>query len=157
MDWKGEFLLTGEVTIIELFIPPSLPLSLRRSKQWNILAIRAESLSMQPSNCHLPPAQIASPHFPSSPLSLPGRILKSYCKIGDNCLCACSRTCHLPTMETLIIVLIMAESAPTAPPNHLPRFFQSRKEKRGTRHMEWQEETIIMWEDGFLKCYQSLS
>lgn len=43
--------------------PCLLPLSLRRSKQWNILAIRAESLSMQPSNCHLPPAQIASPHL----------------------------------------------------------------------------------------------
>lgn len=47
--------------------PFLLPLSPRRGKQWNILAIRAESLSMQPSNCHLPPAQIASPLLPSPP------------------------------------------------------------------------------------------
>lgn len=133
--------------------PFLLPLSLRRGKQWNILAIRVESLSMQPSNCDLHPAQIASPCLLSAVLALPGIFLKSFCKIGDNCLCACSHTCHLPTMETLIIVLIM----PIPPPFPAPLSFLSRDMKRVTRHMERQDETIMMWGDGFLKCYQSLS
>lgn len=81
------------------------------------------AFKLSPASC---PNCFSSP--PLLPLALPGRILKSYCKIGDNCLCACSRTCHLPTMETLIIVLIMGERLPPAPP--APFSFWSKKRQR---------------------------
>lgn len=48
--------VTAEVTIIELFIVLFWLFHLGKGKHLNSLAISAVSLSMQPSNCHLPPS-----------------------------------------------------------------------------------------------------
>lgn len=133
MAFKGEFLLTAEVTIVELFIPPSclcLWGEANSGTSWQSEQ-RACQCSLQIVTCLLPKLLLLA--SPPPPLALPGRILKSSCKIGDNCLCECSRTCHLPTMETLIIVLIMAESFHQSPPpiHFLP---EQRSEKRHQAH-----------------------
>lgn len=89
------------------FQPPFSSVFLGREMGNKTAAIRAEHLSRQPSNCHLPPPQIAS----LSPL-LPSRYLVGFSeaeRTADNCLCASCCTCHQPAIETLIIFLIIAK------------------------------------------------
>lgn len=108
--WFPAFVLTVELTIMYFFIP-LFPLYFWRgrwgTKQPSSLAIKAERPSRQPSNCHLPPPQIAS-----LPPLLPSRYLVGFSeaeRMADNCLCASCCTCHQPAIETLIIFLIIAK------------------------------------------------
>ncbi len=99
------------------------------TKQQRSLAIRAERPSRQPSNCHLPPPQIAS-----LPPLLPSRYLAGFSeaeRTADNCLCASCCTCHQPAIETLIIFLIIAKRLVFLPLSSLEE--EKKKKNRLTR------------------------
>lgn len=93
------------------------------------LAIKAERPSRQPSNCHLPPPQIAS-----LPPLLPSRYLAGFSeaeRTADNCLCASCCTCHQPAIETLIIFLIIAKRLVFLPLSSLE---EEKEEKNRLTH-----------------------
>ncbi len=119
-----------------------------QNKPWS-LAIRAERPSRQPSNCHLPPPQIAS-----LPPLLPSRYLAGFSeteRTADNCLCASCCTCHQPAIETLIIFLIIAKILVFLP------LSSREEEKKIAWHVHRWRDSVMKSGDGFLKCSAPLS
>lgn len=91
---------------------------------------QSRALSRQPSNCHLPPPQIAS-----LPPLLPSRYLAGFSeseRTADNCLCASCCTCHQPAIETLIIFLIIAKRLVFLPLSSLEE--EKKKKKNRLTH-----------------------
>lgn len=109
--------------------------------------------SRQPSNCHLPPPQIAS-----LPPLLPSRYLAGFSeseRTADNCLCASCCTCHQPAIETLIIFLIIAKRLVFLPLSSLEE--EKKKKKKIAWHMRQRRDSVMKSGDGFLKRCTPLS